>query len=125
MLVTLVDRSDPQHEVCSRTLAQQHKPYLIPEGLLGELFYMLAARFNPMVVDHVLNDMKNGIYELESIASDLDRIHKLIQRYNDLPLGFTDACVVACAERNGGKVLTLDRDFYVVAGEGKIEVLPS
>jgi predicted nucleic acid-binding protein len=33
--------------------------------------------------------------------------------------------VIACAERNGGRVLTLDRrDFDVVAGEGVITVLP-
>jgi hypothetical protein len=39
-------------------------------------------------------------------------------------LGAADAAVVACAERNGGRVLTVDRDFGVVAGEGTITVLP-
>jgi predicted nucleic acid-binding protein len=49
----------------------------------------------------------------------------LIGRYADLPLGLTDAMVVACTERNGGRVLTLDRrHFGVVAGEGTITVLP-
>jgi hypothetical protein len=33
--------------------------------------------------------------------------------------------VVACAEANGGRVLTLDRrDFDVIAGEGRITILP-
>jgi len=33
--------------------------------------------------------------------------------------------VVACAERNGGRVLTLDlRDFRVVAREGRITIAP-
>ena len=31
-------------------------------------------------------------------------------RYAELPLGFPDAAVIACAERNGGTVLTFDRD---------------
>ena len=33
-----------------------------------------------------------------------------MSRYAELPLGFTDAAVVACAERNGGTVLTFDRE---------------
>ncbi len=33
-----------------------------------------------------------------------------MSRYAELPLGFTDAAVVACAERNGATVLTFDRD---------------
>jgi hypothetical protein len=49
----------------------------------------------------------------------------LIRRYDDLPLGLADAAVIACAERNGGKVLTLDlRHFGVVAREGTITILP-
>jgi hypothetical protein len=36
-----------------------------------------------------------------------------------------NAAVVACAERNGGQVLTLDRrDVGMVAREGTISVLP-
>jgi len=33
-----------------------------------------------------------------------------MSRYAELPLGFAGAAVVACAERNGGIVLTFDRD---------------
>ena len=32
-----------------------------------------------------------------------------MSRYAALPLGFADAAIVACAERNGGIVLTFDR----------------
>jgi hypothetical protein len=38
----------------------------------------------------------------------------------------SDAAVIACAERSGGRVLTFDlRDFGVVAAEGTITVLPA
>jgi predicted nucleic acid-binding protein len=48
----------------------------------------------------------------------------LLGRYADLRLGFADAAVVACAERNGGTVLTFDlRDFSVI-GEGRIRIAP-
>ena len=48
-----------------------------------------------------------------------------MERYADLPLGFADAAVIACAERNGGRVMTFDRsDFDVVAAEGPITIVP-
>jgi len=41
--------------------------------------------------------------------------------YRNLPLGLTDASVIACAERHGGRLLSLDlRHFVIVAREGKI-----
>ena len=47
-------------------------------------------------------------------------------RCADLRLGLADACVIACAERNGGRVLTFDeRDFVAVAREGTITIVPS
>ena len=56
---------------------------------------------------------------------DLGRVRELLSRYEKLGLSFTDAAVVACAERHGGAVLTLDRrDFDVVAAEGRISVVP-
>jgi hypothetical protein len=46
-------------------------------------------------------------------------------RYAEMKLGFADASVIACAERNGGRVMSFDRrDFEVVAAEGTIELLP-
>jgi uncharacterized protein len=55
----------------------------------------------------------------------MSAVRRLVQRYADLPLGFADASVIACAERNGGRVLSLDkRDFGVVAREGRITLLP-
>jgi len=61
---------------------------------------------------------------LDCGEDDFPRIRELVTRYADLPLGFADAAVVACAERNGRRVLALDRDFAVVAREGTIVVLP-
>jgi predicted nucleic acid-binding protein len=44
-------------------------------------------------------------------------------RYADLPLGFADAAVIACAERAKAEVLTFDRrDFEVVRREGTFRI---
>ena len=46
-------------------------------------------------------------------------------RYDTLRIGIADAAVIACAEAHGGRVLTFDRrDSDVVAGEGRINVVP-
>jgi hypothetical protein len=71
-------------------------------------------------------DLETGVYTLECGEQDLPRTRELIRRYADLPLGFADAAVIACAERHGGRVLTLDlRDFGVVAREGRITLAPA
>jgi len=63
--------------------------------------------------------VEQGAAFLEDVARNLAR------RYADLPLGYADAAVIACAERSRGLVLTLDmRDFGVVAREGTIQILP-
>lgn len=101
------------------------QPWLIPQAILAEVAFMLE-KFGTNVLDSFLLDAQNGPYTLEDSRVDIRRIRALVHRYDDLSLGFSDAAVIACAERNGGKVLTLDhRDFDVVAREGKIIVLPS
>lgn len=53
------------------------------------------------------------------------RITELLARYAGLRLGFADACVIACAERHGGRVLTFAQlDFGPAAREGAISVVP-
>jgi predicted nucleic acid-binding protein len=85
---------------------------------------MVERRLGTPVLDLFLGDLETGGYLLDCGEHDLPRIRELVLRYADLPLGFADASVVACAERNGGRLLTLDRDFVVVAREAAIVVAP-
>ncbi|WP_249124581.1 PIN domain-containing protein [Saccharopolyspora erythraea] len=56
------------------------------------------------------------MFELvELTIEDVDRIHELVAKYADLPLGATDASVVSIAERLGVAALaTLDRRHFSV-----------
>ena len=86
---------------------------------------MLEARVGRSAVHVVLEDLDSGALTLDCGDSDMPRIRHLVRRYADLELSLPDAAVIACAERNGGRVLTLDlRDFGVVAREGTIRLLP-
>lgn len=125
MFATL-DRNDADHRPVVGCLRSDPGPYVIPAGILAEVGYLVERRLGLRVLDAVLADIESGAYALDCGEDDLARIRDLLVRYGDLPLGFADAAVIACAERCGGRVLTLDqRDFGVVAGEGTIELLPA
>ena len=124
-LFALLNRADPGHAAVRDALARDHGPHIVPAGILAETAYLVETRYGVRVMDSLLADLEAGVFTLDCGERDIPRIRALADRYADLPLGFADAAVVACAERNGGAVLTLDRrDFGVVAREGTITVLP-
>lgn len=125
-LFALLNRRDPDHQRTRAALEQDPGPYLVPAGILGEVAYLIEQRLGLPVLDLFLADLAAGGWALECGDEDLPRIRTLVRRYADLPLGFADAAVIACAERSGGRVLTLDlRDFGVVSREGTIRILPA
>jgi uncharacterized protein len=124
-LLALANRRDPDHERSKSALVHDRGPYLVPAGILGDVTYMLEQRLGVRTLELFLNDLQSGAYALDCGADDFGRIRQLVHEYADLPLGFADAAVVACAERSGGRVLTLDlRDFGVVGRAGSITILP-
>ena len=76
-------------------------------------------------MERVLEALIDGSVLLDCGDEDPPRIRELMRRYADLPMWFSDAAVIACAERSGGRVLTFDRrDFAVVALDAPITVVP-
>lgn len=59
---------------------------------------------------------------------DLDRSAELVEQYADLPLGATDACLVALAERLGiAELATLDRRHFSIVQPrhiARLELVP-
>ncbi len=125
-LFALLNRRDPDHEPVKQALLADRGPYLVPAGILAEIGYLIEQRLGLDVLDAFLADLEQRAFVLEPPDEDLARVRELVRRYADLPLGFADAAVIACAERHGGRVLTLDtRHFATVAREGTITPLPS
>ncbi|MGH8861027.1 MAG: PIN domain-containing protein [Jatrophihabitantaceae bacterium] len=61
---------------------------------------------------------------VELTPDDYLRIGELIEQYSDLPLGTTDASVVALAERlNVKEVATLERRHFTVVRPRHVEAL--
>ncbi|MBV9278531.1 MAG: PIN domain-containing protein [Chloroflexi bacterium] len=125
-LYAILLRRDPDHERMLAARDADPGPYFVPSAILAELGYMLQRRPQLTALNNLLTDLVNGAYTFHCGESDFLRIRELVNRYADLELGFSDAAVVACAERHGGRTLTADRrDFDIVArGEKTILVLP-
>jgi predicted nucleic acid-binding protein len=118
--------SDPFHADARAVLQVDRGPWLIPAGTLTEFAWIIEAREGLSILQAFLTDLGTRRYTLDCGENDFPRISELITRYRDLGLDFADASVVACAERNGGRVLTTDRRHLpvVARGERTITVLP-
>ena len=124
-VLALGDRGEPAHGAAVAALGADRGPYVVPAGIVAEAAFMLEHRLGADALDAFLRDLETGALLLDCGEGDLGRIRALVRRYADLPLGFADSAVVACAERRGGRVLTLDRrHFDVVAREVRLTPVP-
>ncbi len=123
-ILAALNNRDPHHAQAVATLRADGGPFIVPVGIMAEVTYMIEARLGAVVLDEFLADLEEGAFALDCQEGDLSRVRVLVTRYRDLPLGYSDAAVIACAERNGGRVLTFDlRHFPIVAREGTIQLV--
>jgi hypothetical protein len=121
-LYALLNRKDSAHLRAKKILQADRGPYFVPAGILAEICYLVEQRLGLRVLMALLRDLSAGL-TVDCGEDDFDRIRTLIEGFADLPLGFADACVIACAERHGGRVLSFDRDIAIVAKQAKITVI--
>jgi uncharacterized protein len=125
LVIALLAEEDRYHDEAVRAFALESTPHIVPAGILGELGYMVETHLGRSALQPFLENLDQGLLALDCGEVDFARISYLMDRYYDLRLGFADAAVIACAERNGGRVMTFDRrDFSVVAREGTITLVP-
>lgn len=121
-LYALINRRDAHHERIRRAFLADGGPYLVPVGILAEVTYLLEQRLTH-ALDPFLADLEAGAFTLDGGLDDIARVRQLVNRYADLPLGYADAAVIACAERRGRRILTLDPRATVVAKEGTFAIV--
>jgi predicted nucleic acid-binding protein len=83
---------------------------------VAEVGYLLARNAGARVEALFLTALADGDFQLIDLqAQDYRRAAELVQAYADLPLGTTDATVIALAERLGlSEVATLDRRHFSI-----------
>lgn len=119
-LVAAALSKDPDHHACVELFTGMHlagRAIVIPAPVVAEVGYLLSTKAGAPAESEFLRSLADGDFETEDLTkADYGRMAHLVERYADLPLGTTDAAVVAVAERHGEhEIATLDhRDFRVV-----------
>lgn len=128
-LFALTDKSDRNH-VAVLTVAQTLSDHLIlPIVVLPEICYLIASRLGHSAMRSFLQNLAIGNITMETLSiQDLQRVNSILEQYADSHLDFTDAAIVATAERlNITRILTLDRrDFLMIRPNhcNSFDVLP-
>jgi predicted nucleic acid-binding protein len=119
---------DDDHAASVDALQRPDLELVIPALVVAEATYLVGRRLGPKAEASFLRGL--GQVEIESPSSDeWERISELVDEYADLPLGGTDASIVALAERlDAAVVITLDRRHFTVVRprhRDALELLPA
>jgi hypothetical protein len=118
-LVAAALSNDADHAACVRLFTKMHqagRQLLVPATVVAEVGYLLAREADPNVESMFLASLAAGDFTaVDLTAADYARMAELVVTYGDLPLGTTDASVIAIAERlELTDVATLDRRHFTV-----------
>jgi uncharacterized protein len=110
---------DDRHHECVELFTGLHlarRRLLVPGTVVAEVGYLLARNAGARVESLFLQALADGDFEPVDLQPwDYRRAAELVQMYADLPLGTTDATVIALAERlDVDEVATLDRRHFSV-----------
>jgi uncharacterized protein len=118
-LVAAALASDADHASCVKLFTDLHgagTQLLVPATVVAEVGYLLAREAGPRLESLFLRSLADGDFSaVELTAGDYGRMAELVTMYGSLPLGTTDASVIALAERfRLTEVATLDRRHFTV-----------
>jgi len=127
-LVAAAIIDDAHHRECVDLLASLHlagRPILVPGPVVAEVGYLLAREGGARVEAQFLSSLADGtLWPVELTRDDYRRAAQLVLEYASLPLGTTDATVIAMCERLGlAEVATLDRKHFTVIRPLHVEAL--
>ena len=100
-------------------------PLIVPPLVIAEACYLIGRHLGSDAEAALLAGIGPGQrFALgDLLPEDLVRMSELVRRYGGLPLGGTDACVVAVAERLGAEdVATVDRRHFSVVRPRHVSV---
>jgi len=89
---------------------------VLPAPIVAEVGYLLAAKAGARAEALFLRSLGDGdLVTVELTPADYTRMADLVEQYADLPLGTSDAAVIALADRlDVDGVATLDHRHFTV-----------
>jgi predicted nucleic acid-binding protein len=131
-LVAAALTDEPDNYACNELFAGLHlagRALFVPGTVVAEVGYLLNRKAGPRAEALFLRSMAEGTFGSTDLTiADFARMTDLVTQYGDLPLGTTDASVIAVAERLGvTEIATLDKRHFTVvrpAHVGAFTLLP-
>jgi uncharacterized protein len=117
VIVAAADRSDPHHDSYAQLLEETNGSLITSPLVIAEAAYLINRKLGATAELALYTAIIDDTLVVETLTHiDWTRIRELAGRYRNLPLGGTDASVIALAERlDTCRVATLDhRHFRVV-----------
>ncbi len=116
VLLAAADNADPDHDACAGLLEREAGPLVTTALVIAETAYLIGRQLSARAEAQFFRAIADGDVHVETLtAADDRRIAELVERYADLPLGGTDASLIAIAERlDQSRIATLDRRHFTV-----------
>ena len=130
VIVAAADRNDSHHNQSVELIQQASGPLVTTGLVIAECAYLIQRQLGPTAEATIYQSIIDGSLQIETLQTqDWVRIRDLVTTYADLPLGGTDASLIALAERlEQTRIATLDRRHFTIVRSAKgqaFEVLPS
>jgi hypothetical protein len=127
-LVAAALYKDPDHYRCVELftgLRLANREMVLPSPIVAEVGYLLGMRGGAKTEADFLRALAEGDFTpVELTTVDYARMAELVERYADLPLGTSDASVIALAERlDVDEVATLDHRHFTIVRPRHVKAL--
>jgi len=113
-LVAAYSATDRRSAQISELLSSEPGGLILSPFVLAELDYLIATHAGVRAELDVLGDVAAGIYTLADVGpDDVAQAAAVVDRYQDMRLGLTDASLVVLADRySTTRLLTLDERHF-------------
>jgi uncharacterized protein len=106
------ERERKAHRICNEIFENYAGDFVTTMPCVTESMYLLGDWHYQQKLWQLIENKSLGVYQLTDF--DLNRMNVLMAKYQDTPMDFADASLVATAESlKIKKIFTLDSDFYV------------
>lgn len=118
-LVAFLVKEETHHQWVKEQFQKLPAPFVTWEAVLTEAFYLV--RKLPHGSANFFTLLNSGLLNIDfSMIAEGSALEKLVQRYANLPMSHTDACLVRLAKLHPRAVVfTLDHDFQVYRRDGR------
>jgi uncharacterized protein len=114
-LVALLNRSDTHHAWSAAIGASHPPPWQTCEAVLSEAFHLVGAAVSLTALLR-----RGALTSAFRVSDQTDPVLALMERYENVPMSFADACLVRMTEILADPILlTTDADFRIYRRHGR------